>query len=298
MVWASALQDVAAGLGVSLTPTTDNMVSEYTAKFTPEAFLAREEAARLQVALAAEAPIDPDAPLLTPEGVSGEILRLRGVHGDKSGIDALKASAAVSFAPPVQLTQSSRSKYRDESAGYEDSLTLSNDGNGSAADEILALTSNPRYTAFFGGQDGSPRAGMKVNARGDRPPYPATVPDSTRVPSEPAEAIIQRAMRNRSTAAMFGLSSQLPAYEHDVTEPDYGSGDDNDAGATAQKINDLVAAHPGYFGRETPQSPNTVIRGLSPQQREQDEVRARAGHQPGRYSIPDLASGRLPTAAR
>jgi hypothetical protein len=94
---------------------------------------------------------------------------------------------------------------------------------------------------------------------------------------------------------MFGLS-KLPSYEHDVTDPDFSSPDDDDAEATAAKINAIVGSHPDLFGREAPYGANVTIRGLSPRQREQDEVRALGGGRPGKYSLPDIAAGRLPTA--
>ena len=295
LVWASAVEEVATGLGYQ----RPDMISEYTSQFTPESYLERERQARAaQVALTSpeDYGLTEDGRLLpTPEEISSEILRLYSAHGSRSGIDPLKASSAAAAASPVQLTQTSRSKYGDSDEGYEDTLSLSAtyDSGTSQTDEdkILALTRNARYTAYFGdGSPGAPRGALKINARGDQPgSYRATVQAESRHPSESPEAIIERAKHSRATAAMFGLT-RLPSYEHDVTEPDYGDDDDTDAAATVAKI---MASHPDYFGREAPtRSGNVVTRPLSPDEREAAEQAARPGHTGrGQATIPQLASG-------
>jgi hypothetical protein len=96
---------------------------------------------------------------------------------------------------------------------------------------------------------------------------------------------------------MFGLT-QLPSYEHDVTDEDFTPDDATDSASVADKINAVVNGHPDLFGVERPRSANFVTRPLSPQQREAAEVRALAGGRPGGASIPDLASGRFGTASR
>jgi hypothetical protein len=295
--WASAVARVAA----ELLPATPHMVDEYVAAVTPEEYHAREaRAAQVQLSDPEEYGITPDGRLLTPDEVNSEILRLRGAYGDRSGIDPIKASAAVSFAPPVQLSQTGRSKYRDEDAGFEDTLSLSatHDSTQTDEDKVLALTS--RYTAYFGdGSPGAPRSAFKIGAKGDQPStYRATVDQRQgRHPQGSAEEVIARAMQSRATRQMFGLT-QLPSYEHDVTDEDFTPDDATDSASVADKINAVVNGHPDLFGVERPRSANFVTRPLSPQQREAAEVRALAGGRPGGASIPDLASGRFGTASR
>lgn len=90
------------------------------------------------------------------------------------------------------------------------------------------------------------------------------------------------------------VTSRTRAHAGDLDDDPTDTRAPSQGGVTHPAVAALLGRHRGYFEppAERPGPQSTTIRPLSPAARETAERRARAGHQPGRFTIPDLAAGR------